>query len=80
MSATYKCNFCDVKMTKHVSSKHQDEYVHKKLFGSNPNEETFHIRFMISTCQENLDVCDECFNKIKVEAIKEIRKGNLRFI
>lgn len=78
MSATYKCNFCDTEMTKHISSKHQDEYVHKKLFGDNPNISSFHIRFTISTHQEDLDVCDKCFEKMKVKAIKEISIGRLR--
>ena len=65
MSATYKCNFCDIEMSKHISSKYQNEYVYKKLFGTNPNEGTFHIKFTMSTCQEDLDVCDECFDEIQ---------------
>lgn len=76
MSAIYKCNWCDKKIMKHVNSKYQFEYVYKKLY-KNPNEGTFRIRLEIKALQEDLDVCDECLNKIKTEAIKKLLNTKL---
>ncbi len=77
MSATYKCNFCNKLMSKHVSCYEDEIEIHRQLY-KNPNVADFWITFEISSTQEDLDICNECLRRIKKEAIKKLEQISIK--
>ena len=70
MSATYKCNFCGKKLDKHQNYYSGCEYVHRKMY-NNSNEEHVKVEVIVSTSQEDLDMCDECVDSIRKEGFRK---------
>jgi len=78
MSATYKCNLCNKVLTKHVNSYHQIVWVSRKFYKSKHSWEasaTMDIKFP----NGSVDMCEDCVEDIKKEAIKEFKKRKMEY-
>ncbi len=73
MSATYKCNFCGKKLRKHVSSAKKTIWVEKPLH-KNKNIGNILVKLIIESHQSDLDICENCLEEVKKDALKEFSK------
>ena len=73
MSAKYTCDLCNKKMFKHVNSYSQSTWISRKFYKSKHSWEAS-VVMKIKFHNEGTDMCSECVDDIKQEAIKELKK------
>lgn len=77
MSATYNCNFCGKELRRHINSFSEVVWINKFLH-RNKNSDSIDVRLKMNLGQEDLDICNNCLNEVKEEAIKEFSKIEIK--
>lgn len=73
MSATYNCNFCNKKLSAHSYIRNAFIYIPKKLHKSLGSYDV-KVEFNIQIENSSLDICDECIDEVKIDALKALKK------
>ena len=73
MSAMYKCNWCNKKLTCH-SYVHNISFDMPKKINKTKHTRDLKVTVSIAVPDHDLDICDKCLREAKEQVVKELKE------